>query len=148
MSSHVVAVTRTIPVDAQRIFDLIADPANHPLIDGSGTVKATNGDVPTRLALGTKFGMSMKAGAPYKISNTVSEFEEGRLIGWHHFHGHVWRYILEPVEGGTKVTEQFDWTKAKSRLAIVLSRFPDRNRKAMERTLERIEEHFAAQPAV
>jgi hypothetical protein len=40
----------------------IIDPAKHPLIDGSGPVKAPRDGNPERLELGAKFGMDMKIG--------------------------------------------------------------------------------------
>ena len=55
--------------------------------------------------------MSMKIGVPYSISNTVVEFEEGSVIAWQHFGRHIWRYRLEPVPGGTTVTEEFDYRR-------------------------------------
>jgi hypothetical protein len=51
---------------------------------------------PQRLSAGAKFGMDMKLGAPYKIVNTVIEFDEPKVIAWRHFNGHVWRYLFEP----------------------------------------------------
>jgi hypothetical protein len=67
---------------------------------------------PEPLRLGTKFGMNMKIGVPYLITNTVVEYEQDRLIAWRHWGRHRWRYELEPVEGGTEVTESFDWSTA------------------------------------
>ena len=69
----------------------------------------------TTLTLGSKFGMDMKMGPlPYRISNTVVEFEQDRLIAWDHFGKHRWRYELEPLGDGstTRVTESFDWSTA------------------------------------
>jgi hypothetical protein len=110
------------------------------VIDGSGSVRASQDAAPPRLALGTRFGMDMKLGTSYKITNKVVEFEEGRLIGWRHFNGHVWRYLFEPVDGGTKVTEQWDARPAKNKLGLLLLGFPARNRKGIRRTLERLDE--------
>ena len=141
---YVVSASRFVPAPAAAIFDLLADPANHPLIDGSGSVKAVGASAPSRLSLGATFGMDMKVGVPYKITNTVVEFEEDHLIAWRHFGGHVWRYRLGPAEGGTEVTEEFDWTNARSRLFLQLMGYPEKNRKAMVRTLERLDEHFRA----
>jgi hypothetical protein len=138
MTDRVVAVERFIPAAPQAIFDVLADPARHSEIDGSGSVKSARPDAPERLGLGTKFGMSMKIGVPYTISNTVVEFEEGRVIAWQHFGHHIWRYRLEPAEGGTTVTEEFDYRKARSPQALELLRYPTRHRAAMEKTLERL----------
>jgi hypothetical protein len=139
-----VSRSRVVNASPDAIFDVLSDPSTHPEIDGSGTVKATQPGVPTRLALGSTFGMSMKMGAPYKIENTVMEFEENRLIAWRHFGGHRWRYELEPVDGGTKVTETFDWSTSKSPFMIELMQAPKRNAKAIEKTLERLAERFAS----
>ena len=137
-----VSTSRVIAADRQEIFDLIADPAMHPVIDGSGSVTEAVTDGPERLAEGVSFGMKMKMGAPYTIDNTVVEFEEGRRIAWRHFSGHRWRYEFEDVEGGTKVTETFDWSTARSKLGIELAGFPKRNLEGMRRTLERLDAHL------
>ena len=114
MTEHVksVSVQRVIAAPPEKIFDVLADPAQHPVIDGSGTVKSTRGQEPDRLELGTKFGMSMRLGIPYAITNTVVEFDDNRLIAWRHFGGHRWRYELEPVDAGTRVRETYDWSTA------------------------------------
>lgn len=139
MNSRQVAVTRIIGAPAGQIFALLADPSQHPLIDGSGTVRAVQPDGPQRLGLGTRFGMSMKIGAPYKIVNTVVEYEQDRLIAWRHFYGHRWRWQLSPLDGGrTEVTETFDWSTARAPLLITLSPFPRRNRQGIEKTLDRL----------
>jgi len=135
-------VSRVIDEPAARVFTVLADPAMHALIDGSGTVRDTKAPAHLRLALGTRFGMSMKLGVPYGITNEVVEFEEGRLIAWRHFGGHRWRWQLEPVDGGTRVTETFDWSTSRSPVALEVMRVPARNRRSMEATLERLEEHF------
>lgn len=135
-----VSTTRVIAAEPQTIFDMLADPAMHPVIDGSGSVRASRDDAPERLALRAEFGMDMQLGTAYRITNTVVEFEEGRVLAWRHFHGHRWRYELEPVDGGTKVTETFDWTRARSKLGVRLMRFPQRNLLSMRATLERLDQ--------
>ena len=125
------------------IFDLLADPRRHGEIDGSGTVQSAQINAPERLSLDATFGMQMKMGLPYKITNTVVEFEENRTIAWRHVGGHIWRYILEPVDGGTKVTEQFDWNKSKAPLILKLRKSPQDNAKSIEKTLENLVKRFA-----
>jgi uncharacterized protein YndB with AHSA1/START domain len=136
-TERVVSVERVIRATPEAIFDLLADPSQHPRFDGSDTVKAARG-TPQRLSLGAKFSMSMRMGALYRITNTVVEFEEGRRIAWQHLAHNVWRYELEPVDGGTRVRESFDWTTGRGRKAIEKMGFPERNRTGMETTLERL----------
>jgi hypothetical protein len=96
-----------IAAPAQKIFELIADPRSHQLFDGSGTIqKSISG--PDRLSLGAKFGMGMKIKVPYRITNTVVAFEEGREIAWCHLMKWTWRYELVDLgDGRTQVTESF-----------------------------------------
>jgi hypothetical protein len=131
-----------IPAPAETIFDLLADPKMHPVLDGGGTVKSSHKGNPERLSLGAKFGMNMRLGAPYPIVNTVVEFEEGRRIAWCHPARNVWRYELEPVDGATLVTESFDPTGARPGVGTFtrLFGFGKRNLAGMERTLERLEQ--------
>jgi hypothetical protein len=142
MTTYLVSESRTIAADPQQLFDIVADPAMHPVIDGSGSVRALRTGSPDRLSLGAKFGMDMQLAASYKITNTVVEFEDGRQLAWRHFNGHVWRYTFEPVGGGTLVTEQWDarpvpvWRKP----GLVLMGFPARNRRGIVATLARLDE--------
>ena len=41
MAATIKSASRIIPVPAQRLFDIVADPSQHPAFDGSGTVKAS-----------------------------------------------------------------------------------------------------------
>jgi hypothetical protein len=143
MSSYLVSESKIIAAEPQRLFDIVADPAMHPVMDGSGTVRASRTGGPQRLSAGAKFGMDMKMGAPYKIVNTVVEFDEPNVIAWRHFNGHVWRYLFESVDGDagtshTKVTEQWDARPAKNRVFLRLAGFPGRNRKGIVATLDRL----------
>lgn len=116
-SSQSGQVSHSIVIDADpaSVFDVLVDPSQHQLFDGSGTVKGSISG-PPRLYLGATFSMRMHWFAPYAIRNTVVDYEEDRRIGWRHFARHVWRYHLEPTEGehgvATKVTETFDFGRA------------------------------------
>ena len=142
--TKIVSVERVIPAAPGLIFEILADPRQHSKIDGSGSVKAAKVSAPSRLSNGSKFTMDMKILIPYKMTNTVVEFEENRRIAWQHFGGHIWRYILQPVDGGTKVTEQFDYNGSKSALMLKLRGSMSTNEKFMIKTLENIEKHFTA----
>jgi uncharacterized protein YndB with AHSA1/START domain len=134
----IVQRSRVIPAPPEAIFELLADPSAHPRFDGTGTVRASLFG-PKRLSLGARFGMQMRIGLPYRITNTVVEFEEGRRIAWRHFGGHTWRYELEPVQGGTKVTETFDGTTARVPFVLRLMGVERTHPRAIEATLERLE---------
>jgi uncharacterized protein YndB with AHSA1/START domain len=137
---YLVTVRRTIAADRQTLFDVIADPAQHPLIDGSDSVRALRDGAPDRLALGATFAMDMHLAADYRIVNQVIEFDEPSRIAWRHFNGHVWRYLFAEVDAGTEVTEQWDARAAHNRLALWLLGFPRRNRAGMTATLRRLDE--------
>lgn len=98
----------TIEATPAKIFELLSNPRNHHLFDGSGTVKnAISG--PERLFLGATFSMSMKVKVPYRIKNTVVAFEENKKISWCHLMKWTWTYELEDLgNGSTQVTESFD----------------------------------------
>lgn len=140
MSEQQISASRVINATPEAIFDLLTDPARHREFDGSETVQQLRGDS-DRLEMGSKFGMDMKLGPiPYRITNTVVEYEPNRLIAWRHFGKHRWRYELEPVDGGTRVTETFDWSTATVPKAIELAGYPKRHQGNIERTLERLAE--------
>lgn len=145
MSALVIARSRVIPASPASIFDLLADPAAHARLDGSGTVRSAVGN-PDRLSLGATFAMNMRIGLPYRVTNTVVEFEEGRRIAWRHFGGHVWRYELEPVDGGTRVTETFDGSTSKAPLVLTLMGAARKHPLAMEATLQRLADAVASTP--
>ena len=149
MSRWVETVERVIPAPAERIFALVADPRRHKDIDGSGTVRDAH-DLPARLSLGATFGMHMDYGGPYSMTSTIIEFEEGKRIAWqsrppkdgarwrHLFGGRIWRYELEPVEGGTRVKES--WDLSQERLKQLVIGYRKKTRANMLATLARIEE--------
>ena len=141
----VVSVSRVINAAPEAIFALLADPRRHRDFDGSGSVGEAK-DLPDRLRLGSTFGMSMKMVVPYSMVNEVVEFEENRRIAWEPrmraltlvSGGRVWRYELEPVDGGTRVTETWDISKEKSKAFIRSG--GKKARRDMEATLARIQE--------
>lgn len=153
-SNDVETVERVIPASPERIFALISDPNRHREMDGSGTVRDAK-KVPGKLTLGSKFGMSMKVGVPYSMESTVIEYEEGRRLAWQSrppgrlsgkiAGGRIWRYELEPVEGGTLVKESWDISQEVVKAMVRPAR--GKTIEAMKKTLETIEKILAAEPA-
>ena len=145
-----VSAERVVPAPPERVFDLLADPRRHREIDGSGTVRdAVEG--PSRLSPGAVFGMRMHMGGPYQMTNTVVEFEENRRIAWQPrptnrvaskvIGGRIWRYELEPVEGGTRVRETWDISQEK--LPPLLWSMRLLTKRNMQKTLERLEQRVS-----
>lgn len=132
---------RFVAASPSEIFELLRDPAMHPVIDGSGTVRASNAKG-SKLTLGSEFGMQMRLGVPYRISNTVVEFEQDRQIAWRHFSGHRWRYELEAVGSGTLVSETWDASRVRHKWVLRLMGFTRSTGPNMERTLERLAAQF------
>jgi hypothetical protein len=132
-----------------RIFDILADATQHAVIDGSGMLQVKSPEAPQRLALGTMFGMSMKMfRLPYSTVNRVVEFEANRRIAWQTgptgamsrmVAGRIWRYELEPADGGTLVRESWDITPDHQRVLLKLGNiYSSKTRRDMTRTLERL----------
>ena len=155
MPERVISAQRVVSAPPEAVFAVLADPREHVNFDGSGMLQAVDAGSPT-LELGARFGVAMKLGAPYRVSNEVVEYERNRRIAWvahpsgpgarlraRLFGGHRWRYELEPLDDRTRVTETWDWSGANSPLTLRLFGFPRRNVQSIERTLDRLCERFA-----
>ncbi|HUR13080.1 MAG TPA: SRPBCC family protein [Mycobacteriales bacterium] len=153
MTKDVVTVERVIPAPASEVFALLADAHRHAEIDGSGNVVETRGAAPERLVLGSEFGMSMKYFVPYAMKSRVIEYDENRRIAWQTVPvtpgsgliagGRIWRYELEPVEGGTLVRETWDISKERMLTKPLVARMRDKTRANITRSLERLEQVLA-----
>ncbi|MGV0642931.1 SRPBCC family protein [Mycolicibacterium sp. XJ879] len=149
MQGNVVSVQRVIRAPAESIFALVADAGRHSSFDGSGTVDHS-AQKSQPLSLGSKFGMSMRSRPeslflPYRTTNTVVEFEPDRRIAWKTtigpgglIGGRIWRYELEPVDGGTLVRESWDVSEDRQRPMLKLGSMPRQAEDGMRATLERI----------
>ena len=156
-TSEPVSVSRTIDAPAEQLFALLADPANHPLIDGSGMLRQGSGDVVT--GVGDVFTMAMHNDemGDYEMANHVVEYEPGRRIGWEpvlkaasrpedqneigdRSAPHRWSYELTPLgPASTLVTEIYDCSQAPDWLRRAVkggTRWID----SMTVTLERLDE--------
>jgi uncharacterized protein YndB with AHSA1/START domain len=124
-----VQLTIDIAAPVEVVFDTLADPAQHPKIDGYTTVQRLLRG-PRRLSAGSRFSMGMRLfGVPYRVTNRVVDFEPQR-----------WRYELEPVTGGTRVRESFDYScySTVGRWLIRRTGWPERNQRAIAQTLLRL----------
>ncbi|MEV0050851.1 SRPBCC family protein [Saccharopolyspora shandongensis] len=148
MAQNEFSVSSSVVVQAPpaAVFAVLADPRKHSVIDGSGTVQGEMSG-PERLVLGSKFGMRMRRGVGYRITNTVVEYEENRLIAWRHMLPGRWRYELEPVgDSATKVTETYDFATMLPKL-VARTGVPKQNQRSIEATLQRLKDHLEDEQA-
>jgi uncharacterized protein YndB with AHSA1/START domain len=147
MEGHVVSVERVIAAPAPALFAVVADANRHPDIDGSGTVIKTTSGAAAPLTLGSTFGMSMKRGLPYSMSNTVIEFEPDRRIAWQtvfsgffgrYIGGRIWRYEFEPTDGGTLVRETWDISQDKQGRFLKLGKLSTQTAESMTTSLQHL----------
>jgi uncharacterized protein YndB with AHSA1/START domain len=149
VDGNVVSVERVVPAPPEAVFDLLADASRHIELDGSGQLRGVKPGVPERLSLGAAFGMSMHMGVGYSMHNTVIEFEENRRIAWQatiagflgrFVGGRIWRYELEPAEGGTRVRESWDISEDHQRIFLRHDKVAGATRDNISRSLARVEE--------
>jgi uncharacterized protein YndB with AHSA1/START domain len=143
---RVVSASREIAARPERIFELIADPAEQPRWDGNDNLAEAAAGQRVRSA-GVVFLMKLTMGSIRE--NHVVEFEEGRRIAWTPAEvgrrppGHLWRWELEPVgPARTRVTHTYDWTHLtdKKRLAAARATTADRLRRSLDRLAALAEE--------
>jgi uncharacterized protein YndB with AHSA1/START domain len=123
-------VSTTVNAPAEKVFSVLADPATHEAIDGTGWVREPlDGDRLTQT--GQIFRMRMyhdnHPDKFYEMANKVIAFEPDRAIGWKpgqegedgalEFGGWTWGYGLEPVGAQqTQVTLTYDWSAVPAQL--------------------------------
>jgi hypothetical protein len=119
-----VSASTVIHAPAEAIFAVLADPAKHAAIDGTGWVSEAVDRKPLTAA-GQIFRMSMyHPGHPdgtYQMANRVQVFDPPATISWEpgneaadgtvSFPGWIWRYDLTPTgPSTTSVTLTYDWS--------------------------------------
>jgi hypothetical protein len=124
MDQENVSATLTVAVPAARVFAVLADPAAHAAIDGTGWVQDAADRAPLT-ELGQIFRMDMyHSGHPdghYQTVSKVEVLDPPRAIGWLtgqelgdgqlEFGGWLWRYDLAPLgPSETAVTLTYDWS--------------------------------------
>src|SRR5699024_9905312 len=138
MSGAYVRVEKLIDAEEKNLFNIVADPRQHPAINGSGSLQDVDITAPEGLSLGDNFTVVMKSVSRSSVPHSATEFDEDRLIAGQPKSGHIWRYMFYPVQGGTLVSEEWDARHAKGSFLPVLFGFKRRNRRGMTKTLERL----------
>ncbi len=124
MADDRVSASTVIDAPADVIFGVLADPATHAEIDGTGWVRESLDNRPLAAA-GQVFRMAMHFGdgpdGDYQTANRVQVFDPPSAISWEPgqdaadggltFGGWIWRYDLAPTgPDRTEVTLTYDWS--------------------------------------
>ncbi len=124
MADDCVSASRVIHASAEAIFAVLADPATHAAIDGTGWVGEPVDSKPLTEA-GQIFRVSMyHPGHPdgnYQMANRIHAFDPPSTISWQPgneaadgtvtFPGWIWSYdLMEAGPSNTEVTLSYDWS--------------------------------------
>jgi hypothetical protein len=140
------SVTRTVPINAGRLFAVLSDPGRHSAVDGSGMVRrpATTERI---TKVGDVFRMVVyhPAVGEYETDNHVVEFEPLRRIAWapSSVDGDPagWRWIWElggEESESTSVTHTYDWSRVTDEAVLKRVSFPLVSTEQMEASIERL----------
>ncbi len=151
-------VSRKIAAPAEEIFKVLADPARHLDIDGSGLLKDASGNSIIS-GIGDTFAVRLynPLTSHYETRSEVVEYERDRRLAWEPTHiaytypedqqyvgthfGQRWTYALEPIDSRTTLVKEIysiDCTKMPEFLRIQL-RNGEHFVEFMAKTLENLE---------
>ena len=159
MTEQTIQTSTTISAPIETVFDVLADPAQHAAIDGTGWVRGSLDGKPLT-EVGQIFRIEMfhdnHPNKVYDMSNRVEVFDPPKAIAWQpgqgpddrgnlmpgdglEFGGWTWRYDLESVdENQTAVTLTYDWSAVpEDRRDITFPPFPVSH---LENSLRRLAE--------
>jgi uncharacterized protein YndB with AHSA1/START domain len=157
MEPEQMTATTTIEASPGAVFAVLADPAAHAAIDGTGWVRESLDPQPLTRK-GQVFRMAMyhenHPDKDYEMANRVEVFDAPQAIAWLPgqesadtgelgFGGWLWRYDLEasgPQQ--TTVTLTYDWSAA-SREVREFIQFPPFGPEHLERSLQHLSDLVA-----
>jgi uncharacterized protein YndB with AHSA1/START domain len=138
VASETISVSVTIKAPAEAVFAVLADPAKHAAIDGTGWVRDPLDRQPLA-ASGQVFRMAMyhpnHPNRNYEIANQVEVFDRPHAISWKpgydpgdgalRFGGWIWRYDLTDLgPSETEVRLSYDWSAVPEDVRKTGPRFP------------------------
>lgn len=145
--------TKVIDAPAEDIFALLADPNRHTDLDGADMLRGTEGEAQAIGGIGQSFTMNMHQDdlGDYRMINLVTAYQPVGRIGWApqldstcelaeklemDVSGHTYTYDLRPVDGGTEVTQSYEWNGVKDPEFEKL--FPRVSEEQLAATLDRL----------
>lgn len=153
-TSRKIQASLVIAAPQDAIFALLADPNRHTDLDGAGMLRGVEGDSAPIGGMGQVFTMNMHQDdlGDYRMVNTVTAFQPSSRIGWApavdpscelaaklgdmDASGHTYTYDLREVEGGTEVTQTYEWMSVRDEEFLKL--FPRVSQDQLEGTLAKI----------
>ena len=153
-------MTATLTVDApvDAVFAVLADPATHAAIDGTGWVRDPVDRAPLAEE-GQVFRVHMfhtnHPDGDYLMANQVHVIDAPRAIGWRpgqegerglEFGGWTWRYDLTPAGSGTEVVLTYDWAQVPPAIREFIS-FPPFGQEHLTNSLQHLGELAGAPDA-
>jgi hypothetical protein len=154
MATDRMSASTTIDATPEAVFAVLADPAAHVDIDGTGWVREyLDGERITHV--GQVFRMAMyhenvnRPDKNYEIANRVEVFDEPRAIAWKpgqefpdtgeiRFGGWIWRYDLEANgPSRTNVTLTYDWSSVPAEVRQHIG-FPPFGQEHLDNSLEHL----------
>lgn len=144
---RIVSASREIAAPVQRIFELIADPAEQPRWDGNDNLAEAAEGQRVR-GVGEVFTMTLTRDGMVR-ENHVVEFVEGRRIAWLPSEpgkkppGHLWRWTVQAIDDGhTRVTHTYDWSELtdEKRMVRAEATTADRLQASLDRLAELAEQ--------
>ncbi|MYR08284.1 polyketide cyclase [Gordonia sp. SID5947] len=129
-------VARVIEADKAEIFALLCSPAGHVAIDSSGMLQSAEGA--SVQAVGDEFLVHMdreslndRPMGKYDVRVIITGFDRDRWVEWS-IAGmvrppldHRYGYRLDPVDGGTRVTSYYDWSRVRDEARGVFPILPE-----------------------
>jgi hypothetical protein len=150
--TETVSASITIKASADAIFAVLADPAKHAAIDGTGWVRDPL-DRQRVKASGQIFRMAMfhpnHPKGNYEMANRVQVFDPPHAISWEpgydpgdgnlRFGGWIWRYDLAPLgPSETEVTLSYDWSAVSEVVRSTGPQFPPFSPDHLDNSLTRL----------
>ena len=153
MTAESMQATTVIDAPLEVVFGVLADPAQHPAIDGTGWVRHAHDSTPLS-APGQIFRVAMyhpnHPNGDYEMANRVQVCEPPNVIAWEpgydaddgelRFGGWVWRYDLAPAgPDRTTVTLTYDWSAVSTEIREHIG-FPPFPREHLDNSLAHLAE--------
>ena len=158
MTNDTITATVTIPAAAEAVFCVLADPATHAAIDGTGWVRDSL-DGKTLTGEGQIFRIAMyhdnHPAKNYEMANKVVVFDRPHVIAWEpgqdvagdgtlSFGGWIWRYDIDDAGSSeSHVTLTYDWSAVPPELREHIQ-FPPFEPTHLENSLKHLSELASA----